>query len=229
MDKEIMKIFAQYMSDIDFLNQLEKNVIFEFITKFEKEKLVSFLRKCFKCTRGLLEESKVQEEGMSYYVDEQCHFMIEEKEILFELNQAETFLSLLIDLFTVIYPLGTVVELNKVFTDSLHIERKIEKVYVVIVERYVMLGERETYFQYAGTIYPVGMLGKNQLIYFNSDLIENVVYEGYRDELEESYVLLMKQEILLENKAVSFGFLEEERMDKYKKELRGNGNGETKY
>lgn len=89
--------------------------------------------------------------------------------------------------------------------------------------RFTASHDKKTYFPYVGVVYPTGILKKDQFIYFTSALIGSVVQEGYRDEAEETYVLLMKKEMLLENQAVSFGFLGKEKAAEYAKEVMHSG------
>ncbi|MBU3102327.1 DUF4176 domain-containing protein [Clostridium sp. DSM 17811] len=54
-------------------------------------------------------------------------------------------------------------------------------------------GSIKKYFQYAGVVYPLGMVDAGKAIQFTSELIEKVVHVGYSDEQEEAYVYLLKK------------------------------------
>lgn len=229
MDQELFKLFVQYIKGVDYLNQDDKDVFLKFVRDSENKKLLSFLNGCLACIKNRLENGGLQEESVSFLVDDKCHFIINNQEIILELGQAKKFLALTIDLFTLVYPLGTVFELKKSFVDSLQMKKSVKNIYVSVIERYAMVSGEKAYFQYVGTIYPVGSMGKKQWVHFNNNLIEKVIYKGYTDELEESYVLLMKREMLLHEEAVSTGFLEEEEVLTCAKKLGVKENGKAEY
>lgn len=121
----------------------------------------------------------------------------------------------LIDILEKIYPLGTMVELKKEYLEKIESKEKIEKVRIVIVNRYMFHNDLNTYFQYAGVVYPLGMFEKRKVIQFTSALIDKVVHEGYSDKQEDAYVYLMKKELIVEKKMHSFGFATEEERHNY--------------
>lgn len=49
------------------------------------------------------------------------------------------------------------------------------------IQRNVETGE---VFEYVGCQYPIGNVGKDQYIFFNSDMISHLVFLGYRDQAE---------------------------------------------
>lgn len=51
----------------------------------------------------------------------------------------------------------------------------------------VKIGDSERYFDYGGIIYPEGLLGE-QIAYFNSEGITEVVFKGYSDAEDEQMV-----------------------------------------
>lgn len=60
-------------------------------------------------------------------------------------------------------------------------------------------GEK-TIFDYSGCIYPVG-LDAEQILYFNDENVDKVIFEGFKDEEENRYQELYKQ-WLVENDGV---------------------------
>ena len=110
-------------------------------------------------------------------------------------------------------------ELSEDFSKSLKLKNQTYKVKVVIIERFSSTADKEAYFPYVGTVYPVGTLGYGRCIQFTSSLIDSVVHAGYQDDMDNAYILLMKKELILDNEAVSFGFLSKGRMEKYREEL----------
>ena len=113
-----------------------------------------------------------------------------------------------IDIMEPIHPLGTVVTLQKQYLEKIFNTSKIEEVRVVIVQRFITI--EDTYFTYAGVVYPVGNLGHKEYINFTSDLIESVIQTGYTDIQEETFVFMVKKELLIDGQLVSIGYATEE-------------------
>jgi len=84
-----------------------------------------------------------------------------------------------------ILPLGTVVKLDE------------DKQEVIIVGRAQLYKENETmgYFDYAAVMYPHGIVGDSQLMFFNDEDIAEVVFEGYRNEEEIAFAEIYETEI----------------------------------
>ena len=68
-------------------------------------------------------------------------------------------------------PLGSVIKLRG----------SIRKVIVVARGLMTIVGDKALYFDYGGALYPEGILG-DQIMYFNHDDIEEVVFNGYENE-----------------------------------------------
>lgn len=73
-----------------------------------------------------------------------------------------------------ILPLGSVVYLKN------------SKDKVMVICRGAIYGneDNEEYFDYLGCVYPNG-LDKDRTIFFNEDSIEEILFEGYKDESEK--------------------------------------------
>ena len=71
-------------------------------------------------------------------------------------------------------PLGSIIMLNG----------GIEKILVTSRGIMVKNGGKEVFFDYAGVLYPQGLIG-DSIIYFNHSGIAKVVFEGYKDEEDE--------------------------------------------
>ena len=79
-----------------------------------------------------------------------------------------------------------------------------------------------SYFQYAGAIYPVGLVGDGRTIHFSTALIDKVLKEGYSDEQEEAYIYVVKEELLIDKNMNSFGFAPKEDLEEYKRRAMKN-------
>ena len=58
-------------------------------------------------------------------------------------------------------------------------------------------------------MYPFGILTGHQLLFFTPNLIEEVIFWGYRDEQEESFELALKEELLIDEELMSVSFADE--------------------
>ena len=81
-----------------------------------------------------------------------------------------------------ILPIGAIVKLKN------------EKQKVMIVSRMISLtlGEEKYYFDYAGCVYPRGIVGQH-VANFNEEDIEEVLFEGFVDEDEEKELEIIHQ------------------------------------
>ncbi|KAB7667714.1 DUF4176 domain-containing protein [Bacillus sp. B1-b2] len=113
-----------------------------------------------------------------------------------------------IEIMREMLPLGTVVELNPRY--FLPEQSTSSPTKVVITERFIVPTGYQTYFPYGGVIYPVGELKKDATIYFTEPLITNVVHTGYRDEMEEAFELLIKEDLLVKENRRSIEFSTED-------------------
>ncbi|MEK4972808.1 DUF4176 domain-containing protein [Niallia sp. FSL R7-0648] len=77
---------------------------------------------------------------------------------------------------------------------------------MVITKRYTVPTGYQTFFPYGGVVYPVGEMKKDAILYFTEPLITNVIHMGFKDEMEEAFELLMKEELVIEKKMTSIEF-----------------------
>lgn len=68
-------------------------------------------------------------------------------------------------------PLGSVVK----------IRGSLRKTMIIARGLMTIIGEKALFFDYGGVIYPEGLVG-DQLLYFNHEDIEEVIFKGYEDE-----------------------------------------------
>ena len=126
--------------------------------------------------------------------------------LYFDKREFLIFLSIIIDVFEEILPLGSVVDLKKErLKGTLPID-EIENVRIVITHRFLHNPKDKFYFPYAGVVYPVGSMGQERTLHFTSPFIERVVHKGYSDEQDEAFVQMMKHELLCNRQVQSFSF-----------------------
>jgi hypothetical protein len=154
----------------------------------------------------------------------ECGYYVIEIGKDFTVLEPEVFLAFLgyaTDCFYPVYPLGSVVKLKKMS----FIERpefKGANLYLVITERFLTHMDEKLYAPYAGTAYPFSVAPERKIL-FGPQLVEELVYQGFSDELERSYVVLMKKELLLERGLHSFGFASKEEMVSHKRAMAERG------
>lgn len=155
------------------------------------------------------------------FIENEVRINSNENEFHTSIEKFKKLIVSIIDLFEVIYPLGTVVNLKTEYLNQLTNDKEIEEATFVITSRYVYTDDVKTYFQYGGIPYPVGSLGLNKVFYFTSDLIREILALGYSDNREEAYIYMMKKELLLDENYISIGYAQEEERKKLELKLRG--------
>lgn len=121
-----------------------------------------------------------------------------------------------IEIMRDLLPLGTVVELDETFF-KLN-QRTNTSTKVVITKRFIAPKNYQSYFPYAGVIYPIGEVNPNSVLYFTEPLIQRIIHEGYKDEMENAYELLMKKEFIVDKDMNSIEFSTSD-MHKLQKQL----------
>lgn len=226
MREELLKLFSDYLEDADYLDKQQQLMLIQLA--MEGEKILPFWYACYKCINQLIEKAELQEYQLSFYIKDKCYLIWNNQKLILEQDSTRELIAHYIDIFEPIYPLGTVVELSLDFSKFLNLKNQNQRVKVVIVERFVATNTKESYFPYVGIVYPVGMLGHGKCVQFTRELINSVVHMGYQDAMEDTYVLLMKKELILDNNAVSFGFVEQSRVDELKEKIGGVYGGKDR-
>ena len=72
-------------------------------------------------------------------------------------------------------PLGSVVRLKEA------------EVNVMIIGRVIVNGNDSQIYDYVSCVYPIGIAGQNEMVFFNRDAIELVKFIGFQDEEELSF------------------------------------------
>jgi hypothetical protein len=161
--------------------------------------------------RHQLDSLEVTSQGIDiFYQKEQGLHTISFWDKSFSLDDASyvPFLTYAIDLMREVLPLGTVVELDPRFFKLG--ESASEPIKVVITGRFIFPENYRSYFPYAGVVYPFGEMNKGNTIHFTYPLIKEVVHMGYKDEMEESFEYLMKEELILDKGIMSIEFSDDD-------------------
>ncbi|QHA91155.1 DUF4176 domain-containing protein [Bacillus sp. N1-1] len=199
-----MKKIQQLFGETAFASEIH-----EFANLFlEDESVFTHLHDTY---RHQLDSLEVTSQGIDiFYQKEQGLHTISFWDKSFSLDDASyvPFLTYAIDLMREVLPLGTVVELDpRYFKPG---ESASEPIKVVITGRFVFPENYRSYFPYTGVVYPFGELNKGNTIHFTYPLIQKVVHMGYKDDMEESFEYLMKEELLLDKGITSIEFSDED-------------------
>lgn len=214
-NKELTEeLLIQWLHKLMYLSDIKRKRLYNMACDYYDN--TSFL---FNINETIVKKEKFCEDKINnviYEGEEDKHILIYKDERMeFTYIEIKEIISGMIDLLDIIYPLGTMVELKKEYLDKIVPKNEIKNARVVIVNRFIFYNEMKTYFQYAGSVYPLGIFEKGKVIQFTSALIEKVVHRGFSDEQEDAYIYLMKAELILDKKMHSFGFSTEEERKNY--------------
>lgn len=132
------------------------------------------------------------------------------------------YLGYLSDIYIPIYPIGTAFKMkNEYFSEQLELNDDDEIIFVV-TNRFLMSPNMEAFAPYEGVIYPLGALDQEGRINFGPQLIDELLWTGYSDEMDETYIDVIKEEILLNRSLHSISFATDEELE----ELNKNDLGE---
>jgi hypothetical protein len=191
----IREFFQIFLDDLNLLKQLYK---------VHKENVLNFVTSCRNVSITYLKETV----NHKIIFDDQQFSL---REDIF----ARLF-STSIEIMRDLLPLGTVVELDETFF-KLN-QRTNTSTKVVITKRFIAPKNYQSYFPYAGVIYPIGEVNPNSVLYFTEPLIQRIIHEGYKDEMENAYELLMKKEFIVDKDMNSIEFSTSD-MHKLQKQL----------
>jgi hypothetical protein len=178
----------------------------------------------FKVYEAFIENDRFMEDGehgVGYEMDgEDCIFSLEGRECVLPKTAFHKVLASMLDLLEDTLPLGSVVELKKsAFKEYREIE-DVEELQMVITYRFLGEQEGEYYFPYAGVVYPTGMAGREQVLYFTRPLVDKILHRGFQDEKEQAYVYLMKKELVIEKGRNSFGYASPDKIEQFGKQVK---------
>lgn len=144
-----------------------------------------------------------------------CELSVDNEQIKLNITDMKKLMISLITIMEDILPLGSIVDLKKEYFSNETLRNKVENIRMVITHRFLSKEGTNVYFPYAGVVYPTGMLGREEVLYFTPTLIETVVHKGYEDIQEIVYVSQMKREYIIENKMISCGFANKEKVEEF--------------
>lgn len=218
-----MNLWKEFMEHTGYIRDCDREIMGKIAGLYIEDS--AFLLKVYEAfvenERFLIDEEK----NVRYEREEDMYILsLEGRECIFEKGYFRKVIAGLLDLLEDTLPLGSVVDLRKDVYQNVSDVQNIDHIRLVITYRF-LCGEQDSYyFPYAGVVYPTGMLGRKEVLYFTRPLVEKVVKKGYSDEQEDAYVYLMKKELVVEKKMNSFGYAEREDIKKFNKRVKEDGN-----
>ncbi|ROR29196.1 hypothetical protein EDD66_103131 [Mobilisporobacter senegalensis] len=152
--------------------------------------------------------------------DNNCLLTVNTEQIELSKTNMKGFIESLITIMEDILPLGSIVDLKREYFANEILKNKVENIRMVITHRFLSKEGTDVYFPYAGVVYPTGMLGRGEVLYFTPGLIENVIHRGFEDVQETAYVSQMKREFIVENNMISCGFATKEKVEEFIRDRR---------
>ncbi|MCP1103081.1 hypothetical protein M2454_002440 [Aequitasia blattaphilus] len=160
---------------------------------------------------------RYEREGEDYYL------IIEDQEVAFAEESFRHMLVTMLDIMEDTLPLGTVVDLRKEIYQAAPDINKVDHIRMVITHRFLGEEGKHYYFPYGAVVYPTGMLGQAEIMYFTRAAVQQIVRKGYRDEEEDGFVYLMKQDLILNQGKSSFGYAQKEEIEAFNRKVKKEG------
>ena len=209
------ELLNQWFNKISYIDKEKR----EFLLEFANEYLNRNIQELYDINKAINNKLDIYKDDIVTLIyktrEESYIFEINNNSCKFEYFQAKEVVRGIIDIIEDILPLGTVVNLKKECLDKLLKGKNIEKAEIVIVNRFIFQNGVDSYFHYAGVVYPLGFINNANTIHFTSNLIEDVVHKGYSDEKEDAYIYMVKRELIIERGMKSFSFASKEEGNEY--------------
>lgn len=202
-----MKLFKEFIRTKEFIPETDYELLEEIAIKYQDN--TTALSKLY---NDFIDENplaKTEDLALHYKKIEDSFILAYQSETTgYSKEDFKIFLMGMISLLNDMLPLGSVVTLKNRNENSTPLK-------VVITYRFLAQKEDIHYFPYGGVVYPVGMLGNDNILYFTESMIDKIVLNGYQDEQEDDFVYLMKKEMLVERQMVSFGYSTKEELESF--------------
>lgn len=217
-----MNLVKEFVEGTDYIPPVKKEMIMQ-IAALQMDNM-DFLMKTYEA----LEENERfvmdEELGLNYRNDGEDYILsLDNQECSCEKACFRKVLINLLDLIEDTLPLGTVVDLRKDIYKAAPQVEKIEHIRMVITYRFLGKESDTHYYPYGGVVYPTGMMGEKQILYFTRPLVDKVVHKGFVDEKEDMYVYLMKKDLVIGGNRNSFGYATKEEIEAFNKRIKQGG------
>lgn len=132
------------------------------------------------------------------------------KQVSLTFSNFKYFMGLIDVIFTEIYPIGTIVELDEeLLTDEVKGLFTIGELglFVSIQGRKLTIPETQMFIDYVGSLWPFGLQAEVDPIYFNTLMIKKVISEGPTNRYEEKYAYEVLRKRLVQEAKYSCTYL----------------------
>lgn len=194
---ENKQLFLQYFDQLSLLENIDqveyeqiKNIFFIFSNQ---SKYFQELILCYKTKQSVFEYTPLFGSKIQFHFDYLNHKVTidkEKKSLSLTFMQFNQICSMIDVLFTPIYPLGTVVELySELFDDEIqsYFSERNLKMYVLLYARRFELDDTY-YVDYLGSLWPLGLNDKTEVLSISSYMIKDIVFEGFTNNIDEQYI-----------------------------------------
>ena len=214
-----LNLWKEFMEKDAEITKMEKEVLGEIAAQYKED--TSFLMNVYKCFiengQFLMDEDK----QVSYEKRQEWYMLSNgDQKICLEKEQFRKILISMLDILEDTLPLGTVVDLKKDIYKATPEMPEVETIRMVITHRFLGREEDTYYYPYGGIVYPTGMLGRKEILYFTRSAVERVMQRGYQDEQEEVFVYLMKKDLIIDGGGNSLGYATREEIEKRNRAFR---------
>ncbi|WP_279257363.1 DUF4176 domain-containing protein [Enterococcus faecalis] len=144
------------------------------------------------------------------YGEESVTFDWLKKQVVLTVSQFKQFMRFIDTIFTEIYPIGTIVELDEeLLTEDVRTLFTTDELglFVSVQGRKLTIPETQMMIDYVGTVWPFGLQAEVDPIYFNSVMVKRVISQGPTNEYEEKFVFEVLRKQLLDEKKYSCTYL----------------------
>jgi len=122
--------------------------------------------------------------------------------------------------------MGSIVELKQDELSDMVKDRSLKSFRVMITQRMAALDEAPVYYNYGAVIYPFGTFKGYESIYFGPELIDRIIFEGYRDDTDIALIAALKTEYLFKRDYTSFRFAKRQVRQQALKEIQAQRSGD---
>lgn len=143
------------------------------------------------------------------YTDRKICISRGEESVLLSFSQFQKYIGLIDLLFSEVYPIGTVVELDETLLpeETQELYSQVDEGLLVTIHGCRILTEKENEFiDYVASIWPFGIMDDVDPIYLNSVMIKRVVSMGMTNDTEKLFIIEVLRKQLLSKGVLSYLF-----------------------
>lgn len=200
-EKSMVAMTIRWIDSLSFLNDDEKVKLLKVATIIGKRR-----NDLFELYDAILNKREIREDEeklISYEICDELHkIKLNDIVLTFSEENIKKVISTIVDLNEDVLPLGSVVTLkNLELNKDVDEDRKF-----VITHRFLTNKNMKTYYTYGGVLYPVGIIDNEKILHFNSSAIKQNIHIGFSDEMDQTFIVSMKNELIVKREMHSINF-----------------------